>query len=56
VLTQFKVNGELVASRFNYQVFNQPNTGGGFANFTNFNDGCYMSIGPGIRIVPFNSM
>jgi hypothetical protein len=54
-VSQFKVNGELVASRFNYQVFSQPNTGGGFANFQNFNDGCYYNLGSNIRIVPFNT-
>jgi len=52
-VSQFKVNGELVASRFNYQVFSQPNSGGGFANFQNFNDGCYMPITSGVRFVPF---
>ena len=54
-VSQFKVNGELVASRFNYQVYSQPNTGGGFANFQNFNDGCYEALGAGIRTLPFNT-
>jgi hypothetical protein len=55
-VTGFKVNGELVASRFNYRVSSQPNVGGSFASFTQFPNGCAMDLGiPGVGIIPFNT-
>lgn len=48
----FTQNGDLVASRFNYQIsnFGAPT----FGAWTNFPSGCYMNLSGGLTVTPFS--